>query len=141
MKTIAGIFASRADAERAAQQAVALGIPRDQLTVLSPGAPERARDIVPTDEGEPQGTGAAIGAVVGGATGAAAGMPLGNALTHGAPRDDLFVYEEALRRGRAVVVALSDDAALAERVRAALRAAGGLDVATARDEWSLRKTA
>ena len=169
MKAIAAIFGSRADAERAAHRLAALGISPEHLTVLAPGA--RARDAVPTDEGEAQGTGAAIGAVVGGATGAAIGMPLGAAislmvpgigpvialgligaalfsaggaavgsalettLSQGVPRDDLFLYQDALRRGRSVVVALIDDEAMAERARQALRAAGGVDVDTARDEW------
>src|SRR5688572_16915607 len=169
MKTIAAIFGSHADAERAAQRLTALGISHDQLTVLSPGA--RVRGAVPTDEGEAPGTGAAIGAVVGGATGAAVGMPLGaamslmvpgigpvialgligaalfsaggaavgsaleNTMSQGVPRDDVFIYEDALRQGRSVVVALTEDESVAERAREALRASGGVDVDAARDEW------
>src|SRR4051812_6072631 len=79
MKTIAAIFGSRADAERAAQHLIALGTAPEHLTVLSPGA--HPREAVATDEGEAQGTGAAIGAVVGGATGASIGMPLGAAIS------------------------------------------------------------
>jgi hypothetical protein len=171
MKTIAGIFGSRADAERAAQQLMSLGIACEQLAVLSPGVRERLRDVIPTDEGEAQGTGAAIGAVVGGATGAAAGLPLGaaislmvpgigpviafgligaalfsaggaavgsaleNNLSNGVPRDDLFIYEDALRHGRTVLVALTDDESVAEAARQTLRAAGAVDVDDARDEW------
>jgi hypothetical protein len=169
MKTIAAIFESHADAERAAQRLTSLGFSRDHIAVLSPGA--RVRDAVPTDEGEAPGTGAAIGAVVGGATGAAVGMPLGAAislmvpgigpvialgvigaalfgaggaavgsalettLTQGVPRDDLFIYEDALRQGRSVVVALTEDEPAAERAREALTAAGGVDVDRTRDEW------
>jgi hypothetical protein len=169
MKAIAAIFGSRADAERAAQHLLALGSLPEHLAVLSPGA--HPRDAVRTDEGEAQGTGAAIGAVVGGATGAAIGMPLGAAmslmvpgvgpvialgligaalfsaggaalgsalettLSQGVPRDDLFIYEDALRRGRSVVVVLTEDESLAERARETLRDAGGTDVAAARDEW------
>ena len=69
MKTIAGLFRSRADAERAAQRLAALGISREQITILSPGARDRVREAVPTDEGEPQGTGAAIGGFEAGKTG------------------------------------------------------------------------
>jgi hypothetical protein len=169
MKPIAAIFPSRPEAERAAQRVVELGVSCERVTLLSPG--ERVRDAVPTDEGEAQGTGAAIGAVVGGATGAAAGMPLGaamslvvpgigpviavgligaalfsaggaaigsaleNTLTHGVPRDDVFLYRDALRRGRSVVVALVDDETVAARARELLTAAGGTDVGAARDEW------
>jgi hypothetical protein len=171
MKTVAAILPSRSDAERAAERLRALGVAAQQLTVLSPGSADAVRNAVPTDEGEAQGTGAAIGAVVGGATGAAAGMPLGaaislmvpgigpviafgligaalfsaggaavgsaleNTLSHGVPRDDVFIYEDALRQGRSVVVALVDDELLAERARAGLLELGGVDVDAARDEW------
>jgi len=78
MQTIAGIFSSRAEAERTARLLEAIGVPPNRITVLSPGS---ATDRLPTDEGEAPGTGAAIGAVVGGATGAAVGLPLGAAIT------------------------------------------------------------
>ena len=78
MQTIAGIFTSRADAERTAADFRAIGIAPERITVLSPGSPT---DRLPTDEGEAPGTGAAIGAVVGGATGTAVGLPLGAAIT------------------------------------------------------------
>ena len=169
MKAIAAIFASRADAERAAHRLIDLGWAPAHVSVLSPGA--HPRQEVPTDEGEAPGTGTAIGAVVGGATGAAIGMPLGAAmslmvpgvgpvialgligaalfsaggaavgsalettLSRGVPRDDLFLYEDALRRGRSIVVALADDDTTAERARHTLIEAGGVDVDRARDEW------
>jgi len=78
MHTLAGIFTSRAEAERTAARLEAIGIRRDRISVLTPGSPA---ERVPTDEGEAPGTGAAIGAVVGGATGAAVGLPLGAAVT------------------------------------------------------------
>jgi len=78
MQTIAGIFTSRAEAERTARFLEAIGVPPSRITVLSSGS---ATDRLPTDEGEAPGTGAAIGAVVGGATGAAVGLPLGAAIT------------------------------------------------------------
>jgi hypothetical protein len=169
MKAIAAIFGSRADAEHAAHQLIALGCAPAHISVLSPGA--HPREALPSDEGEAQGTGAAIGAVVGGATGAAIGMPLGAAvslmvpgvgpvialgligaalfsaggaavgnalettLSQGVPRDDLFLYEDALRRGRSAVVALTDDESFADRARETLAAAGGTDVDDARNEW------
>jgi hypothetical protein len=61
------------------QRFTELGVSPEHLTILLPGARERVRDAVPTDEGEPQGTGAAIGAA------------LENTLPHGVPRDDLFI--------------------------------------------------
>src|SRR6266850_1671777 len=68
MQTVAGTFATRADAERAAAQLEAVGVSRDRITLLSPGADPRR--VVPTDDGERPGTGAAIGAVVGVGAGA-----------------------------------------------------------------------
>jgi hypothetical protein len=76
-----------------------------------------------------------IGAALFSAGGAAIGSALETNLSQGVPRDDLFIYEDALRRGRSVVVALTDDDSVAERAREALTDAGGVDVARARDEW------
>src|SRR6266850_5951809 len=169
MQTVAGIFATRGDAERAAAQLEALGIPRDRITLLSPGTdPHKA---MPVDDGERPGVGRAIGAVVGAGTGAAVGFPLGAAVTMmipgigpiiasgiigallfgaggaaigatleeslvaGMPHDDLFLYEDALRRGHSVVIALVEDDTLAERARSVLDAAGAETIDAARDRW------
>jgi hypothetical protein len=120
---------------------------------------------VPTDEGEPPGMGAAVGGVLGGAVGlstaalvlpgvgpivvagllaagvagAAGGAVVGDKvedeLSNGLPRDELPIYERALKRGRSVVVAAVDDDAEAERARSAFRAAGAESVDAARDRW------
>jgi hypothetical protein len=170
MQAVAGVFAGRADAERAAAGLQEIGIPRDRISLLMPGADARA---VPTDEGERPGIGAALGAVVGGAAGAAVGLPLGAAATllvpgvgaviasgligaallgaggaavgatleqslvSGLPRDELFVYEDALRRGHSVVVALVDDEAPAVAARTTLAAAGAESIDAARERWWL----
>lgn len=80
-----------------------------------------------------------IGAAIFGAGGAAAGAMAGNAMekgiVEGVPKDELFVYEDALRRGRSVVLALADDAQTAERGRAALTRAGAESVDAAREDW------
>lgn len=80
-----------------------------------------------------------IGAAILGAGGAAAGAIAGNALekgiADGVPRDELFVYEDALRRGRSVVIALADNEQAAESARTALSRAGAESVDAARDEW------
>ncbi|HJZ79858.1 MAG TPA: hypothetical protein VKD91_05915 [Pyrinomonadaceae bacterium] len=80
-----------------------------------------------------------IGAAVFGAGGAAAGVLVGNALekgiADGVPRDEMFVYEDALRRGRSIVIAFADDAQIAESARAALARAGAESVDAAREEW------
>ena len=170
MQTVAGIFATRADAERAVAHLDTLGIPRDRITLLSPGTDTRR---VPTEEGERPGTGAAIGGVVGAATGAAVGFPLGAAITMmipgigpiiasgiigallfgaggapigatleeslvaGLPRDELFLYEDALRRGRSVVIALVEDDDRARAARSALETAGAESIDAARERWWL----
>ena len=61
MKSVAGIFSSRDTAERAVQRLAASGIPREHLTLLTPGTDVRRLSSVPVDEGEPPGTGAARG--------------------------------------------------------------------------------
>lgn len=166
MQTVAGVFARRADAARAAAGLEALGIARDRITVVEPGSDARR---VPTDEGEQPGMGATVGAVVGAATGAAVGLPVGAAVTllvpgvgpviasgligavllgvsgatvgatleeslvTGLPRDELFVYEDALRRGHSVVVALLEDDHLADGARHALATTGAETIDTARE--------
>jgi len=79
--------------------------------------------------------GAAILGVAGGAAGAAAGQALESEVAAGIPRDELFVYEDALRRGRSVVVAFVDDEPLADKARKELSHAGAESVDAARDEW------
>ena len=81
-----------------------------------------------------------IGAVLLGAGGAALGTRLENALTTGLPRDEVFVYEDALRRGRTIVVALVEDENLARKARATLAAAESIDAARERWWLGLRRT-
>jgi hypothetical protein len=79
--------------------------------------------------------GAAILGLGGAAAGAAAGHALEDGLARGIPHDELFVYEDALRRGRSMVIAFVDDEELAEQARAELSRAGAESVDTARNEW------
>lgn len=76
-----------------------------------------------------------LGAAVFGAGGAAVGSALEDSLTEGLPRDDLFVYEDALRRGRTVVFVQTEDEREAEAVRTALEGAGAESIDAARQEW------
>jgi hypothetical protein len=80
-----------------------------------------------------------IGAAVLGAGGAAVGALTGDALektmADGLPHDELFVYEDALRRGRSVVIAFADGDQIAENARAELARAGAESVDAAREEW------
>src|SRR5881392_2219388 len=81
MKSVAGIFTSRDAAERAVQRLASLGISRDHLTLLTPGADGRRLAAMPIDEGEAPGTGAVIGM----ATGAGVGLPIGAAVSLAVP--------------------------------------------------------
>jgi hypothetical protein len=78
-----------------------------------------------------------IGAVLLGASGAAVGATLEESLITGLPRDELFVYEDALRRGHSVVVALVEDDERADHARRILAAVGAETVDAARDRWWL----
>jgi hypothetical protein len=79
--------------------------------------------------------GAAILGLGGGAAGAVAGQALEEGIGKGIPHDELFVYEDALRRGRSVVVAFVDEAELADKARVELSRAGAESLDAARDEW------
>src|SRR6266404_9831598 len=80
-----------------------------------------------------------IGAALLGAGGAAAGAFAGDAMekamADGLPHDEVYVYEDALRRGRSVVIAFADDDQIAEQARTALARAGAESVDAAREEW------
>ena len=73
-----------------------------------------------------------IGGAVGGA---AAGASLEQALTDGLPKDELFVYEDALRQGRTVIIALADGDEQAERARNILARHGAESIDAARERW------
>jgi hypothetical protein len=178
MQTVVGIFTSQAAAEHAAEQLCVLGIPRERISFLIPGASNTQLAQVPTTETEQPGMGAALGGVVGGAmgasgglltpavisalvpgvgtvtaigltalsliglvggalAGAAAGGALEDAMSHGLPKDELYVYEDALRQGRSVLIVLTEDTEQAEVARAVLVEAGAESLDAARDQWWL----
>ena len=76
----------------------------------------------------------ALGAAIFGAGGAAVGHKLEESLTHGLSRDELLIYQEALRQGRLVLIVRTDDDQAAA-VRDALDAAGAESVDAARESW------
>jgi len=67
--------------------------------------------------------------------GAAAGRAVENALTDGLPADELFVYEDALRKGRSVLFVLAQDEAGATVGRRVLSEEGAESLDAAREEW------
>lgn len=71
----------------------------------------------------------------GAVAGAAAGGAVENKVFDGLPIDELFVYEEALRRGRTVLIVLADGDHEASKVSEALSAEGATSIDAARDDW------
>jgi hypothetical protein len=179
METIAGIFASRGEAERAVRQLQAAEIANDRIAFLTPGtAGEEIETEVPVSDTEQSGMGKAMGGAVGGALGTASGLGLGagvasllvpgvgpvlaagligaailgiggastgmaagaaleRTLADGVPHDELFVYEDALRNGKSVVIAFAEDEDDETRARQAFTDAGALSVDAAREDWWL----
>lgn len=81
MSTVAGIFPSRAEAERAASDLRSNGIASKSINLLTPGTSEQEIErSVPTADSEQPGMGGALGGTVGGALGAAGGMGIGAAV-------------------------------------------------------------
>ncbi len=79
--------------------------------------------------------GAAVLGAAGATVGASIGESLENSSTEGLPEDEIFVYEDALRKGRSVVIALAEDAEGADRLRELLKREGAETVDAARQEW------
>src|SRR2546425_1590652 len=80
METVAGIFQSRAEAEKAVQQLHALGIRNDRIALLTPSMnKEQVEHTVPVTDTEEPGIGKTMGGTVGGAMGVAGGASLGAA--------------------------------------------------------------
>lgn len=80
-----------------------------------------------------------VGAALLGAGGAATGMAAGGALeesmAEGLPHDELFVYEDALRRGRSVVLVVADDDVSKGVARDLFKEVGAESVDAAREAW------
>jgi|SRR5215472_9094273 len=77
------------------------------------------------------------GAALLGTIGAAAGGAIEKSLSDGLPADELFVYEDALRNGRTVLIAIAENSQQAEGARGALENAGAESIDRARDMWWL----
>lgn len=82
--------------------------------------------------------GGILGAAILGAGGTAAGMAAGGALEKelesGLPHDELYLYEDALRKGRSVVIAFVEGGAI-YAAQSALVSAGAESIDEARENW------
>jgi hypothetical protein len=80
-----------------------------------------------------------IGAALLGAGGAVTGVLVGESieegLGEGLPHEDVYLYEEALRHGRSVVIAFAEDGAQADRAKDVIVRAGGEDIDAIRENW------
>ncbi len=173
MKTVVGIFATRAAAERAAKDIAAAGLPPGNIRQLTPGSSEReVHSAIPTAETEQSGMGKAVGGVVGfvvgvtaafgvpavlqgaigpveqtsliiaglcGALGAVIGLLAGGALearlSTGLPKDEIYFYEEALRRDRSVVFFFASNNRQEEIARRLLDRAGADSLDAGDEDW------
>lgn len=176
MRTVAGIFNMREDAERAVKQLREIGLSDKEISILAPGVSKGSvESTIEISDTEQPGVGSAIGGVVGGALGAAGGATMGAAIAslmvpgvgpvlaagligaallgaggaavgasaagaledtiEGLPHDELFIYEDALRKGRTVVIVMPHDETESDTARTVLAQAGAESVDAAREAW------
>lgn len=76
-----------------------------------------------------------LGATILGAAGAIAGNTLEKKMSTGLPVDEIYVYEDALRQKRAVMIVLAENGIEADAVRAVLLQAGAESIDAAREKW------
>ncbi|MGO8816499.1 MAG: hypothetical protein ACLQVG_17830 [Terriglobia bacterium] len=76
-----------------------------------------------------------LGGALLGFFGAKAGEAIDRAASEGLPEDEFFVYEDALRRGRSVLIASPADEAAASAIRTILEGEGAEAVDAAREMW------
>jgi len=166
MRAITGIFSTLDEGHRAAERLQRI-IAADHVNLLTPESSERQVHAVPTTEdmppvGAPMGAtiGGAIGvataflipgigpvigfgavaaalAALGGFAGWKAGDAADRALSGGLPADEVYLYEDALRQGRTVVIAMVDDPDKEPLVRDVMDVCGAESVDAARDRWWL----
>ena len=79
--------------------------------------------------------GAAIVGAAGAALGAAVGDKAEKATVEGLPEDEIFVYEDALRQGKSVVVVLAENKDAASLLRELMKVEGSESVDAAREQW------
>jgi len=78
-----------------------------------------------------------VGAAVGAAIGAFAGGALEDTLSPGLPKDEIYFYEEALRRGRSVVFVFASSGRQEEIARRTLGRAGADSLDAGDESWGV----
>ena len=81
--------------------------------------------------------GAAVLGLAGAVGGHAAGESMDRALMEGLPKDEIFLYEDALRQGRCVVICLAQTDLEADQLRHVLTREGAESIDAARHRWWL----
>jgi hypothetical protein len=79
--------------------------------------------------------GAAILGAAGATVGAITGEKVEESMSSGLPEDEIYIYEDALRKGRSVLVGLAENDAQAAQLRELFNAAGAESVDAAREQW------
>lgn len=79
--------------------------------------------------------GAAILGAAGATLGASVAGSLENFTTEGLPEDEIFVYEDALRKGRSVVIAMAQNDEVAAPLRELMKSEGAEEIDAARHQW------
>ncbi len=78
-----------------------------------------------------------LGLAGGAAAGVTAGGAMEDAMTDGLPKDELFIYADALRQGRIVLIALTQDTEQTDAARTMLADEGAESLDAARNAWWL----
>jgi hypothetical protein len=80
-----------------------------------------------------------LGAAIVGAAGATVGATVGDRIEkssiEGLPEDEIFVYEDALRQGRSVVVGMAETDESASLLRDLMKKEGAESIDAAREQW------
>ena len=79
--------------------------------------------------------GAGLLGIVGAAAGSAVGDSVEGELGEGIPHEDVYLYEDALRHGRSVVIAYVDEGDQANNAAKAIHDAGAEDLDVMREDW------
>ena len=79
--------------------------------------------------------GAALLGVVGATAGAAVGDEVEEQLGEGVPHEDIYLFEDALRHGRSVIIAYTETDDETEKAEEVLMGSGAMDLDELRESW------